>query len=179
MANEIRTIFYIFVIVSYFVRQGDTFGEQNTNAGHFRPEVVFCSPLRRHGAWNTSEKIQSPKWSYLVCISSACSCLRMRISFGATTLRIPPEWYLRTRPEGVTHSPRKIYALPRRSYAFAPNGLRIRPEGVAHSPRRCYAFAPKVVVVSWSQPVCWLSAKIYRRSQGHVVNINTLNWRLL
>ena len=45
---------------------------------------------------------------------------------------------MRTRPEGVTHS-------PRRSYAFAPNDLRIRPEGVTHSPRRCYAFAPKVL----------------------------------
>ena len=238
MANEIRTIFYIIVIVSYFVRQGDPFGEQKTNAGHFRPEVVFCLPLRRpgeqitnyfrtilflsffgspnkclgdhftngirnistfgtpsffcsffgapwrlHGKWNTNNflylrntvvfcspgrpiwrtkyecgalsprsrflfAIQAPwrlkyewkntvaQWSFLVRISSAC--LRMRISFGATTLRIPPGWYLRTRPEGVTHS-------PRRSYAFAPNGLRIRPEGVTHSPRMIYAFAPQVL----------------------------------
>ena len=259
MANEIRTIFYIFVILSYFVRQGDPFGEQNTNARHLCPKVVFCSPhywskstralglrpddmtkyslankirmisehliflaffdrhtgawatilrmesetyppsahlrffvrflcalrapWRLNGEWNTNNflylrntvvfcspgrpiwrtkyecgalsprscflfAIQAPwrlkyewkntvaQWSFLVRISSAC--LRMRISFGATTLRIPPEWYLRTRPEGVTHS-------PRRSYAFAPNDLRIRPEGVTHSPRRCYAFAPKVL----------------------------------
>ena len=55
MANEIRTIFYIIVIVSYFVRQGDPFGEQKMNAGHFRPEVVFCSPLRRPGEQITND----------------------------------------------------------------------------------------------------------------------------
>ena len=55
MANKIRTIFYIFVILSYFVRQGDPFGKQNTNAGHFRPEVVFCSPLRRPGEQITND----------------------------------------------------------------------------------------------------------------------------
>ena len=55
MANEIRTTFYIFVILLYFVRQGDPFGEQNTNAGHFRPEVVFCSPLRRPGEQITND----------------------------------------------------------------------------------------------------------------------------
>ena len=134
--------------------------EQNTNNFlYLRNSVVFCSPGRP--IWRTKYEcgalspwsrflfaIQAPwrlkyewkntvaQWSFLVRISSAC--LRMRISFGATTLRIPPEWYLRTRPEGVTHS-------PRRSYAFAPNDLRIRPEGVTHSPRRCYAFAPKVL----------------------------------
>ena len=135
-------------------------GEWNTNnCLCLRNTVVFCSPGRP--IWRTKYEcgalspwsrflfaIQAPwrlkyewkntvaQWSFLVRISSAC--LRMRISFGATTLRIPPEWYLRTRPEGVTHS-------PRRSYAFAPNDLRIRPEGVTHSPRRCYAFAPKVL----------------------------------
>ena len=55
MANEIRTIVYVFVILSYFVRQGDPFGEQNTNAGHFRLKIVFCSPLRRPGEQNTND----------------------------------------------------------------------------------------------------------------------------
>ena len=134
--------------------------EQNTNNFlYLRNSVVFCSPGRP--IWRTKYEcgalsprsrflfaIQAPwrlkyewkntvaQWSFLVRISSAC--LRMRISFGATTLRIPPEWYLRTRPEGVTHSPRMIYA-------FAPKELRIRPEWFTHSPRRCYAFSPKVL----------------------------------
>ena len=55
MANEIRTTFYIFVILLYFVRQGDPFGEQYTNVGHFRTEVVFCSPLRRPGEQITND----------------------------------------------------------------------------------------------------------------------------
>ena len=138
MANEIRTIFYIFVIVSYFVRQGDLFGEQNTNAGHFRPEVVFCSPFRHHGAWNTSEKIQSPNDRFW-CVYQVpvCECVfhsgRLRYAFPPNDICALAPKELRIRPEGVTHSPRMVYA-------FAPKVLRIRPEGVTHSPRRCYAF---------------------------------------
>ena len=138
MANEIRTIFYIFVIVSYFVRQGDPFGEQNTNAGHFRPEVVFYLPFRRHGTWNTSEKIQSPNDRFW-CVYQVpvCECVfhsgRLRYAFPPNDICALAPKELRIRPEGVTHSPRMIYA-------FAPKVLHILPEGVTHSPRRCYAF---------------------------------------
>ena len=134
MASEIRTTFYIFVILLYFVRQGDPFGEQNTNAGHFCPEVVFCSPFRRHGVWNTSEKIQSPNDRfYCVYQVPVCECVfhsgRLRYAFPPNDICALAPKELRIRPEWFTHS-------PRRCYTFSPKVLRIRPEGVTHSSGR-------------------------------------------
>ena len=45
MVNEMWTNFYIFIIVSYFVRQANPIGEQMWMRGTFAPKVVFCSPL--------------------------------------------------------------------------------------------------------------------------------------
>ena len=111
MANEIRTIFYIFVIVSYFVRQGDPFGKQNTNAGHFCPEVIF---VRHSGAMAPEKRVK--KYSRpMIVFSAYIKCLFANAYF--------------IRGDYVTHSPRMIFAhSPRRSYAFAPKELRIRPE---------------------------------------------------
>ena len=104
----------------------------------FSPEVVFCSPFRRHGTWNTSEKIQSPNDRFW-CVYQVpvCECVfhsgRLRYAFPPNDICALAPKELRIRPEGVTHSPRMIYA-------FAPKVLHILPEGVTHSPRRCYAF---------------------------------------
>ena len=62
-----------FVEVSYFVRQGNPNGKQNVNAGHFHPEVVFCSPLRGHGTWNTND-FQTIHFSKVFCSPYTYRC---------------------------------------------------------------------------------------------------------
>ena len=128
MANEIRTIFYIFVIVSYFVRQGDPLANKIRMRGTFALNSFFVC---HSGAM--APEIRVKKYSRpMIVFSAYIKCLFANAYF--------------IRGDYVTHSPRMIFAhSPRRSYAFAPKELRIRPEWFTHSPRRCYTFSPKVL----------------------------------
>ena len=149
MANDIRTIFYILVILSYFVRQGDPFVEQYTNVGHFRTEVVFCSPLRRPGEQITNDfqtilflsffgspnKCLGDHFTNGIRNISTCGTLSFFVCF-SFVLRAP------SRLNGERNTNNFLYL--RNSVVFCSPGRpiwRTKYECGALSPQSCFLFA--------------------------------------
>ena len=96
MANKIRTIFYIFVIVANKIRMRGTFALKSffiCHSGAMAPEIRV-------------KKYSRP----MIVFSAYIKCLFANAYF--------------IRGDYVTHSPRMIFAhSPRRSYAFTPNDV--------------------------------------------------------